>query len=354
MALRGQFGPCAEGLCVPDAIVQAGTSFSPRRCASLGGMDGRCLSLCIPMVAMNRALLPRADCAEDERCAPCINPLTGTSSGACDVTDPCVDGGAPRDGGGGSDGGAAGDVGAVCPYTGPPLVNPAMFPLCCTAGGAHCVPAALVPPTATSQLVPCPGGFCAPDPFIATVNRFIPTRCTSVGDAEGRCLSVCLRDVARQQGLLPVATCMANERCAPCYDPFTGAPTGACSQSCDPGPTLPPVVFPRCCGNRGRCVPATAVPMERRGNLAQRDCRMAWLCVPEENLDPAFRGRACAGINRLTGSPYTGVCVSECSRLGLLGWLALDEGGCASFHRCAPCTDPLSGRPTGAPGCPGT
>ena len=45
--------------------------------------------------------------------------------------------------------------GPVCPYTGPPLVDPTTFPDCSPAcGGSHCVPSSLVPPAQQAQLQP--------------------------------------------------------------------------------------------------------------------------------------------------------------------------------------------------------
>ena len=47
--------------------------------------------------------------------------------------------------------------------------------------------------------------------------------------------------------------------------------------------------------------------------------------------------------------PYTGVCLSKCLKIpmDILIW----SGSCPSTHDCVPCVDPLSGQPTGAPGC---
>jgi hypothetical protein len=210
---------------------------------------------------------------------------------------------------------------------------------------------ALVSPEQAMSLARCAGGYCVPDDFIRTAGRFVPTTCTSLGGAEGRCLSVCVPQVAAQLNRLPQGTCASNQRCAPCFDPFTGMPTSACRQSCDPGPTRPPVVFPRCCSGRGRCVPTAAVPAASRMSLARRECTMDYLCVPEENLDPAFAGPMCRGTLRLLGRPYTGVCVSTCTRLGVIGTITLERGTCTPDHVCAPCVNPLDGRPTGAPGC---
>src|SRR5262245_50758030 len=51
-------------------------------------------------------------------------------------------------------GGGSGSEG--CPYTGPPKVDPSKFAECAPAcGGAHCVPAAIVPPAQQAMLAEC-------------------------------------------------------------------------------------------------------------------------------------------------------------------------------------------------------
>ena len=57
----------------------------------------------------------------------------------------------------------------------------------------------------------------------------------------------------------------------------------------------------------------------------------------------------CTGSIALLNEPYEGVCLSKCLVLPMdfLIW----SGSCPSTHDCVPCTDPLSGGPTGAPGC---
>ncbi len=76
---------CTAGnLCVPTALLLSGGK-TPKACKSLGGMAGVCMSVCVPMVGMNKAILPPDICEADERCAPCINPLTQKSSGACEI-----------------------------------------------------------------------------------------------------------------------------------------------------------------------------------------------------------------------------------------------------------------------------
>ena len=73
--------------------------------------------------------------------------------------------------------------------------------------------------------------------------------------------------------------------------------------------------------------------------------------MPSENLDPKFVPKACTGSGLIGGS-YTGVCLSKCLDFGFIASLGISQGSCDDLHDCAPCTNPLTGQPTGAPGCP--
>jgi hypothetical protein len=356
-SVQGELAACSGGFCVPDQDIMAGTLLKPPSCTSLSNAPGVCLSVCIPQVAMYVSLLPQATCATDERCAPCVNPITMQSSGACEI------GAGPVCG---SDGGTVGEGGSspppppvdaapVCPHTGPPVIDPSSLPAC-GSGGAHCLPSALVPPAEASQLATCPTGYCVPDVFIESGGEFIPPTCTSLDGAEGRCLNVALPQIAAQTSLLPQGSCQSYERCAPCYSPIDGTVTGACSQGCDPGPTQPKVVFQACCTPdgantpAGKCVPSSVIPSSEQSDLDQDECTdSSSLCVPTEMLSPGFMPQTCSASGFLIGD-YTGVCLSTCLDFGLES-LALDQGNCDDIHQCVPCTNPLTGDPTGAPGC---
>jgi len=339
------------GYCIPDAFLATGAAEPPKTCTAFGGM-GVCLSRCIPSVAENEGLLRPETCeGADELCVPCISPLDNMPTGACDLlelaqcvgADPVV-----------PDPVNACDDPATCNYDEgcAPVVDPSILTAC--GDGAHCVPPALVTdPEQAAQLGMCEDGssYCVPDTFIETGGKFTADSCTSVAGAEGRCLSLVLPAVADQASLLPQATCEASERCTPCFDPLTGQPTGACTLSCDTGPTQPAVTFAQCCDNRARCVPASAIPDEQEGQLSDEDCEAEpdSLCVPNEILaDGPFP--ACAASGPLIGS-YTGVCLSDCLDFGFVG-LALGRGNCQQGYKCAPCEQ--FGDPTGAPGCPTT
>ena len=59
-----------------------GGVYEPKACTSIQGAEGVCLSGCIPQVQDVWGLLPQADCRDDERCVPCVNPIDGMESGA--------------------------------------------------------------------------------------------------------------------------------------------------------------------------------------------------------------------------------------------------------------------------------
>jgi hypothetical protein len=267
-------------------------------------------------------------------------------------------------GGGGSDGAAAsapsgtGPGGAPpieCPYEGPPLVDPAIFPPCppevCAAGG-HCVDAALVPADQASLLAACDDSSkCVPDAFIATLGNTIAPSCSSVLGYEGRCVSTCIPQVAAQAADLPQDVCASSERCVPCYDPFQVKPTGACTMTCDPGPAEPPPApLPSCCDGKGTCVPPSLIPAAQQAALAAAGCGTSTapaLCVPNELLDPSWKPLPCQLEGLFTGG-QPGACYPEC--LGAVQSPFVKQGSCKPGFRCAPCENPLTGEKTGA--CP--
>jgi hypothetical protein len=269
-------------------------------------------------------------------------------TGACDLLElaTCVG----DQGTGGTNTQPACDDPNTCNYeaTCPPVIDPGQLTSC--GADAHCLDAALITdPAQKSQLAACTDAskLCVPDVFIKTGGKFTPATCSSVGGAEGRCLSRVLPAVKAQDALLPQSTCTANERCAPCYDPVTGNATGACSLSCDTGPTKPKVTFAQCCSQRAHCVPSTSIPADQQSNLNDDSCTTGNLCVPDQILLNQTIP-TCTASSLILGS-YTGVCLSDCFDFGIQG-LALSRGSCASNYKCAPCTQ--NGQPTGAPGCP--
>ena len=336
------------GHCVPDSFLATGGAKPPKTCSAFGG-DGVCLSRCIPDVAEQAALLKQDVCDDsDELCVPCINPLDGTETGACDLRTLAVcegDEPANTDPVNGCDDPNTCNYEASCPA----VIDPSALPSCGT--DAHCVDAALAGDQA-AQLAKCDDGVkvCVPDEFIKTGGKFTPKTCTSTAGAEGRCLNTVIPQVAEQAALLPQDVCAASEKCTPCYNPIDGTDTGACRLSCDAGPTQAPAVLASCCDGRAKCVPATSIPDDQEEQLGEDSCEddaPGALCVPNEIIaNGPFP--ACNANSFILGD-YTGVCLSDCLEFGIQG-LALAKGNCESGFKCAPCE--RNGEPTGAPGCP--
>src|SRR5262249_51751641 len=162
-------------------------------------------SSCLPAVAAAVGL-PQSVCAAGERCMPCYDPIANPDAptGACSF---------------GCDASSQPPVHLTCPWNGPPVLNPVVFPGCCS--GAHCLPASIVPVGQRSLFASCTtDGLCVPDPIIATAGNYVPPSCVAFAGttAEGRCLSTCLPGVAAQVSLEP-SSCAAGNKCAPCTDP---------------------------------------------------------------------------------------------------------------------------------------
>ena len=344
--------PCLRGgLCVPEAIVRAGTGYVPRRCRSFGGIAGACVSRCVPMVAEQGDLLPRDVCDDDARCAPCFDPSMGNAStGACEPASPCSDAGA-----------IAPPPPITCPYTGPALLDPSALPACACAG-TRCMPAGRVPAGQRARLASCAGGYCVPEPYIRSANNYVPRRCTAFGGLVGGCVSRCVPMVAAQADVLSRDVCDAGELCAPCYDPQdNNAPTGACEvpPNCGDGgfpPRPPPLRCPhtgpavldparlppcQCAGTR--CMPASRVPSAQRGMLAV--CPGGY-CVPDEFIRAA--NNYVAPTCRPFGSMGEGRCLSRCVPMVAAQASMLSPSTCGPTQLCVPCFDPRTGASTSA------
>jgi hypothetical protein len=341
-----------KSLCVPDEFATDAT-FTPEKCTSIFGQPGACLSVCIPQVRDSPIELPKANCTGNQLCAPCVDPRTEQPTGACKMGD------------------------MACDYTevdGPctdyePTLDVSKYPSCCLDGQAHCAPGDLVPENSRALLGTCNGGYCVPDNFLKRGGRYTPPTCKSVGGREGRCLSVCIAQIAEQKDTLPVASCKPDERCAPCYDPRTGMGTGACNAGpCDKGPSEAPQTFTPCGAGSDDafCVPSDLIPDQKRplfDNLgcAKTPCPEAGtLCVPKKIIDagPTFTPKKCT--NPLTGylaffllifSDYNqamqamneyseGRCLSQCIPQVREQAQTLGQQSCDEKEICVPCFDP--------------
>jgi hypothetical protein len=241
----------------------------------------------------------------------------------------------------------------VCPYVGDPQVDVSAFPECpmCATGGARCVPKLLLPADKLDSFGDCDAdNACVPELIMVTGGQFIPDTCESVFGAEGRCLSRCLPSVAAKADSLPQSSCGASDACVPCFDPFTQESTGACEQSCDPGPRDEPIALPGCCSGDGVCLPTEEVG-DKADDLGQDVCAQNEgdrVCVPTAFLDEGFKPMTC--VDEFIFGDEPGVCLPAClpAVQGLIADFTLDQQGCPANNLCAPCNNPLTGDPTGA------
>lgn len=105
----------------------------------------------------------------------------------------------------------------------------------CTA--AHCVPSS-VPFTNDVNLQACPDGMskCVPDALLALNGDFAKKTCTSTLDPNmlGTCVPTCFVP-PMYQGVVAKEDCTgAQDLCAPCTNPLSMQPTGACLDRCPP------------------------------------------------------------------------------------------------------------------------
>jgi hypothetical protein len=361
--------------CVPDIYAEDPT-YTPRKCTSLFGQPGACISSCVELVGEADMPLPKDLCEGNELCAPCIDPRDDIETGACKLGFLACE---------------PADKGPCKDYD--PAMDLSQFPSCCQTGAAHCAPDKLVPESQKKDLSSCDSGqgpgFCVPDKFLVRGGHYTPRRCKSIGGREGRCLSVCVKSVAKDLDSLPRDACEADERCAPCFDPRTGLGTGACTVGhCDEGPTEPPRPFDHCGPNGDDshlCVPSQSIPIGERCNFDKQGCNTApckdpkTLCVPRKVVlaGPIFTPKKCT--NDLTGflalfktlfkNPLKaltameeykeGRCLSSCLPKVRPKAKLLGQNGCDTGEVCVPCYDPekiAEGKvPTGAcmrPSCP--
>lgn len=184
---------------------------------------------------------------------------------------------------------------------------------------------------------------CVPLELASQAGRELLTKCRSLNDAEGRCISPCVPQVAQQAKLLPKDVCTGTDLCAPCFDPRTGEDTKACSQGCDKGPTEKAKPFDKCCSDRGLCVPP-ALAGDQAKNLDKLTCTGDNVCAPKELTDPTIIPKTCNSIDGAEGR-----CLSTCIG-GAVGKQKdrLPTTGCGQDEVCAPCYDPVTGDETGA------
>ncbi len=327
------FGPCEDetSLCVPESVFERSGTFKGASCSSILGLEGACATKCAPQMAAYLDTLPQDICSDAELCAPCVSPLDMKETGSCDPFSCTGDFGHPLN----PDNQINNQPSCDNPPT-EPLVSVDAFPECCD--GAYCVPVNLVGEDLASDLAPCNGGVCVPEPYIAYAGFFTPEACEMPGGIEGRCVSTCIPSVQEMADLLPQANCKANERCSPCCDPMTGEETGACAAGCDSWPEevgFCEVTYQPCCEGEGHCLPDEILPEDQLKSLDPKLCEQdGYRCVPDVLTDPNYVPGACSGtlkIPKLTIPfiefvPYKGVCLSGCLKMALDG--LIPKGSC--------------------------
>ncbi|HEX7671902.1 MAG TPA: hypothetical protein VF395_20045, partial [Polyangiaceae bacterium] len=251
-----------------------------------------------------------------------------------------------------SDTGGGGPAGGTAGQCGTQILDPSTLPACTTCTGGRCVTTSDFPGAPVHLLDACGAdSVCMPDNIVATKGNVQLAKCSSVSGAEGRCASSCIPVVRTLATILPQSTCNAEDRCVPCFNPSDGTETGICKVGCDPGASQAPVLFAKCCSDRGRCVPRAVIPKDAAANLPKESCSGADdpVCVPSKVIeDPTYEFPACT-VNVPFANNTPGVCVPACivdatRYAGLIG-----RGTCADTgDKCAPCTNPVDGTPSGA------
>jgi hypothetical protein len=150
---------------------------------------------------------------------------------------------------------------------------------------------------------------------------------------------------------LPEAGCQAGERCAPCFNPIDGKPTGVCAIRGDE-PQEPALTFDTsCCGTSGLCIPdelssgKASLPVDRCGDALGA----GWSCAPKSVVKDPTRAAdpfASCKIDLGLFSAGHGKCVPNCM-VKTKDWVkrVLSRSSCASGESCVPCSI------GGVPGC---
>lgn len=220
---------------------------------------------------------------------------------------------------------------------------------CGSAG--RCVPEADLPGVDLSDFSQCSSSSrCVPNSYVERGGRVSPKTCSGLAGGEGRCLPACIPDVAFRAATLTSDGCATDELCAPCFDPFNGAPTGLCDLSCDTGPAQPAKLLPTCCAAKGggTCVPNTLVGPEDAERLDQEECAGLGMtnasCVPKLILQAhlvgvEFNPVACevSATLQALGVPAEGGCLPNC--VPSIDGLPISQSDCASGYSCIPCID---------------
>jgi hypothetical protein len=321
------------------------------------------LSLSVTAVALSESGCSSSDGASDPNGATGGSSNTGGSgkgAGGAATGGSATGGtaaGGVATGGGGTSGGTGGDT-PVDPSCNKKVADPSTYPACSSCTGGRCVPKADFPDVQASLLDSCENdGICLPDSFVETKGNVLLKKCSSVLGNEGRCTSLCVPVARDLSAVLPQDTCAESERCAPCFNPNDGTPTGICDAGCDPGPTAQPILFTKCCGGRGDCIPRSNIPGNAKNNLAPETCTGANepVCVPADIVaNPNYKFPPCtASVSVVPGTPGMaggdGVCVPRCIVDSTQYGPNINQGTCTDADdKCVPCKNPINNQASGA------
>lgn len=254
--------------------------------------------------------------------------------------------------------------------------DPSTLPKCAckTGGSARCVKKDKIPSSFASRLDSCEDdGLCVPDTIVKSGGE-APKTCESIV-GEGRCMSLCIPEVAEKDNLLDRGegdVCDEGELCVPCVNPLEGGKsTGVCDigkkkddKACakDPaskkdatppapsndargcphqGPLIDTSTFDEC-GDGGRCVPESAVSPAQRSKL--NTCPKG-LCAPEKQVAHGgnYLPPTCASVGGAEGRCLSRVIKDIDAKADVL-----EQGTCDAGELCAPCFNPTDGSDTGA------
>ena len=186
----GSLPPCdGDEVCVPDKVLRAGGKKLEACTFFLDGRPAACMSLIVKDVADVKDQLQQGSCDADERCSPCINPLTGNDTFAC------ADGYGVHEGE--CTGGQASDSAASCCH-----------------GMGVCMTEESAPAETRDNMKrqTCAAGqLCAP----ASMTTGTPVKCDVLGFS-GVCLDLCFAAMFAGTSTVMRAGCQPTEMCMPC------------------------------------------------------------------------------------------------------------------------------------------
>lgn len=216
----------------------------------------------------------------------------------------------------------------------------------------HCYAAQKVP--TIGELEKCDDGkeVCVPDAILTAAGKKRLRTCNSVINTPGACVSLVIKDLAKNAAQLTKDVCEDGERCIPCVNPLDKTDTPFCADigvheaDCEGGDGAKPKLQACCLTSTGApagvCMERDGVPEEQRDSVIQDLCAPGKACVPKALVD-GEPVRCDVG-----GGVLGGVCVDKCFMGAAGNARAVLQSGCGKSEVCVPC---LVGKGQGLPGC---